>query len=470
MNILIVDDNPTNRKLLRVTLEAEGFITLEATDGVEALATLEEHPVEAIISDILMPRMDGFRLCHEVRKQQRFDHLPFIIYSATYTTPGDEKLALDSGADRYLRKPCPVPVMVTAIQEVAREAQQRQGKSAPLPQELQVMREYNEALVRKLEERNAELEQQREWLRVTLTSIGDAVIATDTAGRITFLNPVAEALTGWPQHEALGRPIQEVFNNINEKNHQQAEDIVGRVLREGCIVRLANDTALVARDGRRIPIEDSAAPIKDSAGQVSGVVLVFHDVSEKRRAQEALRASEERLRRLLEAVKDYAIFMLDPEGRVASWNSGAEQTKGYGADEILGQPFSRFYTPEDLAQGRPMQELAIAREQGKYAEQGWRIRKDGSRFWADVTITAIRDEDGRLRGFSKVTCDTTERKKAEEELRSINEELTRFNRAAVGRELRMIELKKEVNELYVQTGQPPRYALEFEKETGDPTA
>ena len=134
-----------------------------------------------------------------------------------------------------------------------------------------------------------DLRRQREWLRVTLSSIGDAVIASDTEGRITFLNPVAATLTGWQLEETPGQPIQDVFRIINEKTHAPAEDLVARVLNEKRVVGLANDTALVTKDGREVPIEDSAAPIQDSAGNLIGVVLVFHDVTEKRRAQATLR-------------------------------------------------------------------------------------------------------------------------------------------------------------------------------------
>ncbi|MBZ5582615.1 MAG: MEDS domain-containing protein, partial [Acidobacteriia bacterium] len=160
-----------------------------------------------------------------------------------------------------------------------------------------------------------DLRQQREWLRVTLTSIGDAVLATDTAGRISFLNPVAERLTEWPEGEALGRPIQEVFRIIDEGTHREGGDIVGRVLREGRIVTLSNGTALVTRAGREIPIEDSAAPIRDAAGAVSGVVLVFHDVTEKRRDQFALRQSEQRVKLKLQSI-------LSPEGDIGKLELG----------------------------------------------------------------------------------------------------------------------------------------------------
>ncbi len=130
---------------------------------------------------------------------------------------------------------------------------------------------------------------------------------------------------------------------------------------------------------------------------------------------DALQASDERFRLLVEGIRDYAIFMLDPEGRVTSWNAGAQRFKGYTAQEIIGQHFSRFYTQEDVARGHPQEELRVAAEQGRYEEEGWRVRKDGSRFWASVVITALRDPRGTLRGFGKVTRDVTERREMEQE-------------------------------------------------------
>ncbi len=142
--------------------------------------------------------------------------------------------------------------------------------------------------------------------------------------------------------------------------------------------------------------------------------------AERIRTERALRESEERFRLLVEAVKDYAILMLDPQGRVVTWNAGAERIKGYKADQIIGQHISRFYLPENQAAGAPQQALAYAAERGQYADEGWRLRRDGSRFWASVTITAVRDESGALCGFAKVTRDLTERKRAEEQLKELN--------------------------------------------------
>ena len=144
------------------------------------------------------------------------------------------------------------------------------------------------------------------------------------------------------------------------------------------------------------------------------VTAAIRDVTERKRGEEALRLSQERFRLLVNEVKDYAIFMLDPTGRILSWNEGAQKIKGYTADEIIGQHFSRFDTTEDLDRGKPNEELRFAAAEGRWEEEGWRLRKDGSRFWADVVITALHDKDGALLGFTKVTRDITEGKRARE--------------------------------------------------------
>src|SRR4051794_22321281 len=257
------------------------------------------------------------------------------------------------------------------------------------------------------------LHQERERLRVMLTSIGDAVITTDTDGRVTFLNPVAESLTGWSNGDAQGISLDTVFKIVNEETRATVENPATRALREGVVVGLANHTLLISKDGTERPIDDSAAPIRDSQGKVAGVVLIFRDVTARRQAERALQESEERFRLLVESVKDYAIFVLDPEGYIGSWNAGAEHIKGYQSQEIIGKHFSIFYPPEALAIDWPKKELQIAAAEGRFEDEGWRVRKDGSRFWANVVITALRDESGKLKGFAKVTRDLTQRRQME---------------------------------------------------------
>ena len=416
-------------------------------------------------------------------------------------------------------------------------------------------------------------------LATTLDSIGDGVLATDAQRRITRLNPVAERLTGWTQAEALGRPVEEVLRIINEQTRQPAVVPVDDVLATGAIHGLANHTALIARDGTERSIADSAAPIRDGTGRISGVVLVFRDVTMESRLSTALRASEAynrgivesspdclkllsldarllymapagcrimevddfctlenadwltfwkgdeltaaqraveaaraggtgrfrgfcptvkgsprwwdvaitpilgadgkpvkllcvsrditeskraeeqivqlnetldqrvsertaeleravaelalaeessrqseaRFRMLVESVKDYSIIMLDVGGHIVSWNAGAERIKGYLADEIIGQHFSKFYPKEDVERGKPERELVVATSEGRFEEEAWRVRKDGSRFMANVVITAVRDGTGKLRGFAKVTRDVTAHRQVEAALRESEE-------------------------------------------------
>src|SRR5581483_8763439 len=191
------------------------------------------------------------------------------------------------------------------------------------------------------------LNEREEWLRVTLASIGDAVIATDTEGRVTFLNGVAQALTGWRPEEAQGQPLEVVFPILNEQTRQPVENPVERVLREGVVVGLANHTILVARDGAERPVDDSAAPIRDETGKMIGVVLVFRDVAEQRRAEHELRTSEARKSAILESALDCVITM-DHDGKVVEFNPAAERTFGYARCEIVGRELAEFIIPSSL--------------------------------------------------------------------------------------------------------------------------
>ncbi len=380
------------------------------------------------------------------------------------------------------------------------------------------------------------LEKSEKWFSTTLGSIGDAVIAADTNGAVTFMNSIAQSLTGWNIEEARGKSMDLVFDIVNKETRRPVETPVKKVFREGKVVGLADHTLLISKNGREFDIEDSAAPIVTNQGAELGVILVFRDitdlkqareeadryftrsldllciagsdgyfkrlnpawekalgytieellakpfldfvhpddrpatiqeaeklgkgqdtvsfenryrckdgsyrsllwsatpfaeqqliyavardVTELKRAEEELRRSEERLRLTVESAVDYAILMLDPNGHVVSWNAGAERIKGYRAEEILGRHFSQFYAREDVERGKPQHELEVATAEGRLEDEGWRVRKDGSTFWANVIITALRDESGALRGFSKVTRDMTERKRAQEALRQSEE-------------------------------------------------
>jgi PAS domain S-box-containing protein len=261
-----------------------------------------------------------------------------------------------------------------------------------------------------------ELARQRESLRITLTSIGDAVITTDTAGRITFLNPVAESLTGWKERDALGQPIAGVFRIINEQTRQAAENIVERVLREEHVVSLANHTALITRDGSEIPIEDSAAPITDAAGGVSGVVLVFHDVTEKRRAQAAIRQAKEEWERTFDCVPDL-IAVLDDQHRVLRVNRTMAQRLGRDPKQCIGVFCCQCVHGTDT----PPAFCPHSRSMEDGRTHAVEVHED--RLGGDflVTTTPLLDAQGAMFGTVHVARDITDRVRAEKALRESEE-------------------------------------------------
>jgi PAS domain S-box-containing protein len=262
-----------------------------------------------------------------------------------------------------------------------------------------------------------DLAEERERLRITLASIGDAVVATDAAGRVTFMNGVAEALTGWPQAEAAGRPLPEVFRIVNEWTRLPAENPALRALREGVVVGLANHTVLIARDGTERPIDDSAAPIRDGAGPPAGAVLVFRDVTERRRAEEA----RARLAAIVESSED-AIVSKTLEGIILSWNAGAERLFGYTPAEAVGQPITLIIPPEREGEERSILERLCRGERVEHFETV-RVTKDGRRIHISLTISPVRNAAGQVIGASKIARDITARKVDEERLASLHAEL-----------------------------------------------
>jgi formate hydrogenlyase transcriptional activator len=241
----------------------------------------------------------------------------------------------------------------------------------------------------------------------------DAILVTGADGRIFAANPRAEQFFGYTRDELIGNPVEmlvpERFRNIHV-HHRSDYHAEPHMRPMGAGLELFGKR----KDGSEFPVDILLSPVRTNGEQV--VLAVVRDITDRKRAEEGLRQSEERFRLLVDGARDYAIFMLDLEGRVATWNPGAERIKGYRAEEILGQHFSRFYIQEDIEQHKPWRLLEEAKEKGRCEDEGWRVRKDGSRFWADVVITALHARDGRLIGFSKVTRDFTSRHRAEETL------------------------------------------------------
>ncbi len=244
-----------------------------------------------------------------------------------------------------------------------------------------------------------------------LESVPDAMVIVDRTGQVAYLNSHAARMFGYSPHELIGQPVEILVPDAARSAHVRHRADYGTAPRTR---EMGSGLELKGRhkDGSTFPVEISLSPLEEPEGQF--VVSAIRDTTERRKMQDALRSSEERFRRLIAEVKDYAIFMLDEEGNVKTWNEGAERIKGYSADEIIGRHFSCFFTSEDIERGKPGEALSIAARQGRSEDEGWRIRKDGSRFWASVVITALHDESGKLLGFTKVTRDITERKRVRE--------------------------------------------------------
>ena len=258
--------------------------------------------------------------------------------------------------------------------------------------------------------------QRGETLRVTLTSIGDGVITTDVDGRVATMNPVAEALTGWTLADAAGQPLATVFHIVNEDTRITVESPAVRALRDGVIVGLANHTVLIRRDGSEGAIDDSAAPIRDADGRVTGCVLIFRDVTPQRE-RERQRAAQLRTARLAEAVieaSDDAIIRKRLDGTIEMWNPGAERLFGYPAGEAVGRHISLIIPPDRIAEEDRI--IATLRD-GQRIEhfETERMCADGSRRWVSLTISPIADERGAVIAASKIVRDVTARRLAEAE-------------------------------------------------------
>lgn len=252
-----------------------------------------------------------------------------------------------------------------------------------------------------------------ERFQLLVNSVTDyAIYMLDAEGFVATWNPGARKFKGYEAEEIIGRNFSTFFTP-QDREAGVPERALRIAAKEG---RYEAEGWRVRKDGTRFWVNAVLDPIRDDAGKLLGFAKITRDDTDKRSAMLALEESERRFRTLVQGVKDYALYMLDPDGRVSNWNTGAEAIKGYKAEEIVGQHFSRFYTEEDRAAGEPARALATAVAEGKYEKEAWRLRKDGSRFWANVVLDPIHDEQGQLIGFAKITRDITERRRAAEEL------------------------------------------------------
>ncbi len=272
-NILIVDDLPDNLRLLRDTLRAEGYKVRSAITGAMAIRAAQSPSTELILLDIKLTDMDGYEVCRQLKSDERTVDIPIIFLSALNET-FNKVQGLAAGGVDYISKPFQVEEVLARVEThltIGRLQKRLQNQNLRLLIEIEERQRLEESLFA-----------EKELAQVTLQSIGDAVITTDAQGNVRYLNPIAERLTGWKVHEVQGVPLSTVFLIVDQVTREPVENPINKALLEERIVSLAHQTILVARDGTEYAVEDSAAPIRDRQGQIIGVVIVFHDVTESR--------------------------------------------------------------------------------------------------------------------------------------------------------------------------------------------
>ncbi len=288
LTILAVDDNETNRKLLRVMLEAEGHRIIEAVDGIEAMAILEREKVDIVFSDILMPRMDGFRLCREVRRSRGFSTIPFVFLTATYTSSADTELALGVGADAFLHKPASSGTLVDTIIRLTSEPRTVLSSSSAKIEDADLMQEYSDRLVEKLEKKNIELLLQA----TALETAANAVVITDSSGCILWVNPAFTALSGYRSEEAVGKTPRIL------KSGQHGNGFYNGLWHTILAGRTWHGEFINHRkDGTEYHGEQTITPVRAQGGGVTHFIGIMTDVTKRKRADQIIREQLDELLR-----------------------------------------------------------------------------------------------------------------------------------------------------------------------------
>lgn len=433
MNTLIVDDQEENRYLLEALLKGNGHDVQSVANGAEALELLKSGGIDLIVSDILMPVMDGFELCRKVKTDKGLRHIPFIVYTATYTGPQDEAFAFKIGADRFIQKPCDPDVFMEALRDVMASARRTDIASTPR-QEEEILKLYSERLVRKLEHKMLQLEKEvkmrqeaEETLRTNerkyrllADNTLDVIWTMNLDLMFTYVNMAVRDLTGYSPEEWIGSRLPEHCDAENLAKIVQIIAIEMAKGPDGAGVIL--ETELLKKNREPIQIEIHGKVIFDENGAPIILQGTARDISERKRSEKMLRESQEKYKSILDNIED-GYYEVDLAGNFTFFNHSTCRILGYSSSELMGMNNREYMYPENA--GKVFQTFNRVFTTGEsFRAVDWEvITKEGIICHLDTSVSLVRDAEGNVSGFRGIVRDVTERRNAEKETIRLTEQL-----------------------------------------------
>jgi len=431
--IFIVDDNPNNLYLLASILKSRGWDIRETQNGKAALEMIRIQPPDLIVSDILMPVMDGYTLCRECKTDPKLKSIPFIFYTATYTEPKDEAFALSLGADRFLLKPQEPEVLINILNDLLQES--KSGAFGSLGEDMEFLRHHNEVLFRKLEKKmqdleaaNQELRMLEEFYRMSFEHITDVIFIADRNHTIFSMSPSVEKALGYKPEEFIGRSVGNLGNILAAESLELALAHIGLVFKGEVLP--ATIYEFRARDGATKFGEVSGSPIIRD-GKVAGMVAVARDITKRRQTEKALQESEKQYKLLTEKMTDI-VWIADMNLRTLYVSPSVQTVLGFSQEERMNQTVDQQIAPDSLSYGLEAMAAELALEEQSHGDPKRQVtllleyyHKDGSTRWMETIISGLRDDRGVLIGLHGASRDVTKRQRAEQEKQKLEERLHR---------------------------------------------